>query len=100
MLKVTGITLYPRIYLSDSYEDAIQNHIVNHEFIHVAQIRAQGVVKFYAIYLWNYAKLFIKFRNQQQAYENIPAEAQAYANQWTTPVPANVKIVNGILQEV
>lgn len=99
-LKVTAITLYPRIYLACSYEDAIANHILNHEFIHVAQIRQTGVVKFYIIYLWNYAKNMIKYRNQDTAYRNIPVEADAYLRQEETPVPSNVQMVNGILQEV
>lgn len=99
LLKVTGITLYPRIYLADSYEDAQNNFILNHEFIHVAQIRKQGWVKWYLTYLWNYAKMFAIFRNQNEAYLNIPAEAAAYAGEVTTPYPGNVKLVDGVLQE-
>lgn len=99
MLNVTAITLYPRIYMADTYEDAQKRNILNHEFIHVAQVREQGWIRFYATYLWQYLILFLTYRSQQEAYYHIPAEIEAYSNQATTPVPSNVKLVDGVMQE-
>lgn len=98
-LGYTAITLYPRIYMADSYGDATLNHVLNHEFIHVAQVREVGFVRFYVKYLLDYAVQLIKYRQTQVAYMHIPAEVAAYAHQNDTPVPANVKLVDGILQE-
>lgn len=99
LLSVEGITLYPRILLSDSYEVAYTNRTLNHEFIHVAQIRKLGFLRFYVSYLFDYFVLYLKYRSKQKAYRSIPYEIEAYGNQDSTPIPNDVKMVDGILQE-
>lgn len=98
-LNVTAITLYPRIYLSCDYETAINQDVINHEFIHVRQIRQLGWIKFYIVYLYNYITLYLKLKNQNDAYMHIPAEIEAYSLQASIRYPEDVKLVNGILQE-
>lgn len=85
--------------MSCSYDYALKNNILNHEFIHVAQVRQQGWIKFYATYLWQYFLMLLKYRNQQDAYYHIPAEVDAYAHQATTPMPSDVKLIDGVYQE-
>ena len=85
--------------MSCSYDYALKNDILNHEFIHVAQVRKQGWIRFYATYLWQYLLLYIRYRSQMEAYYHIPAEIDAYDHQDTTPMPSNVKLVDGVMQE-
>lgn len=99
-LNVKAITLYPRIYLAIDCETAVKQNMIAHEFIHVRQIREQGWIRFYVKYLWDYVKQYRTYKNWDEAYYHIPAEVEAYANQNTTPIPANVKYVGNSLEEV
>lgn len=98
-LNVVAITLYPRIYLAIDYKTAIATDVINHEFIHVRQVREQGWLRFYMTYLFDYAKNCFKY-NKLQAYMRIPAEIEAYAEQSNTPYPNTVQIIDGVMKEI
>jgi hypothetical protein len=85
-LKVDGITIYPFIFINCSKQEAMDNRILNHECVHVLQVRKLGWFKFYGLYVAKYAKYWWKFRNQQQAYMAISFEMEAYAEQNVQPV--------------
>jgi hypothetical protein len=76
-----SITLYPFILLSDTKENITKTYLLEHEFIHVAQIRKEGVLKFYTNYLFQFVKNFIKSKDRIEAYMNIPYEIEAYSYQ-------------------
>lgn len=85
-LGMTGITLYPYVLLACSIEEAKTNYILNHEFIHVRQVRQLGWIIFYTTYLWKYLVNLIHYKNQNQAYLNISYEVAAYAGEQTAPI--------------
>lgn len=64
---VEGITLYPFIFYQGEPSTAIRNH----EWIHIDQIRRDGVVKFYFNYL----------RKDLFNYGHGPYEKEAYMKQ-------------------
>ena len=78
LLGVVAITLYPFILFRDAQPGPT---LVNHERIHVAQIRAVGWLRFYAGYLWQYAKGRLRGLDHSAAYRAISYEAEAYAHQ-------------------
>lgn len=98
-LNFTAITLYPYILLAIDYPTSITSKVLAHEFVHVRQIRQQGFLKFYGMYLWMFIKLYIKFRDRDEAYKSIPVEVEAYSTQATNSLPSNLKVINGVLQE-
>jgi hypothetical protein len=71
MLGVAGITLYPFVFLDRSIEDARKCNLVQHEWIHVRQVRKIGWLNFYSMYLYTwlcgvmYADIFF----EKEAYE-------------------------------
>jgi hypothetical protein len=88
-LGVTGITLYPFIFF-DAPADKIPASTLHHEMIHVEQIGRHGFIKFYVLYLWQYATALWATRQQRHtswkswndaAYRSIAFEAEAYARE-------------------
>jgi len=69
ILGVRGIVLYPFVFVNDK----TNKRLVNHELIHIEQIKDCGVLKFYILYLWYWIKLGFKYR------EN-PFEIEAFDN--------------------
>lgn len=72
-----AITLYPFI-LTTFKQGQTPKWIINHELIHVGQIRHVGVVRFYLSYLCYYFAGLIRFGNHRQAYHQIPWEIEAF----------------------
>lgn len=78
LLKVHAIVLYPFIFFAEENPGDV---LVNHEMIHVAQIRRVGALKFYYQYLKQYCSQRISGKTHQQAYRCISFEKEAYDNQ-------------------
>lgn len=94
LLKVSGITLYPFIFIICSYEKACGGHLMAHEWIHIKQVRKHGWLKFYISYLWYFFKARRKGLDQFQAYMAIPYEKEAYENQRLQAVPkSGIKVI-------
>jgi hypothetical protein len=93
LIRVDGITLYPYVLCSGGYEKTL----LNHEFIHVAQVRRQGWFGFYLIYLFDWMRLSIKLR--KHAYFEIPAEVEAFNLQREASHPALVSVDSFTLLE-
>lgn len=76
---IYAITLWPFIFVrSKRWDDAI---LINHELVHIAQFNELFVVGFYAIYVWDYIRGYIKHRDSYKAYRRIRFEQEAYDNQ-------------------
>lgn len=75
-LKVNAIVLYPFVFVKHATSSP---KLTNHELEHVSQMRREGVIRFYAKYLWYYFKGLLRYRNSYLAYYNIPYEAEARA---------------------
>ena len=78
LLKVDGIVLYPYIFCSEKKPSV---KTINHELIHILQVKREGVVRFYFTYL----KEYIQFRKNGfkhvDAYLAISYEIEAYSHQ-------------------
>ena len=70
-----GITLFPFIFLKDEGDD----RIINHESIHIAQYRELFVIGFLFLYLWDFVRGFVKYKNYDDAYRSIRFEREAYS---------------------
>ena len=78
LLKVDGIVLYPFILFSSDIPSQV---LINHELIHVQQIKRIGAVKFYFHYLKEYFQLRLKGNTHHNAYRSISFEKEAYEKQ-------------------
>lgn len=67
LLKVRGIVLFPFVFV----DDKLDSYLVNHELIHVEQVKDCGFLLFYFKYIYWWIKL---------GYYNIPFEIEAYYN--------------------
>lgn len=75
ILKINAIVLYPFVFYCDSHPDT---GIVLHEQVHLNQIKRDGVLWFYAKYLFEYFKGRKGGLTHYQAYRNISYEKEAY----------------------
>ena len=67
-----AMTLYPFIFVKRKHAALFTAKVLNHELIHEAQIKELGLIRFYIMYLWFFAKGGYKRAN--------PFELEAYAN--------------------
>jgi len=81
--NIIAITLPWCVYFR--YEK-VAVHTIRHEVIHLNQKKLHGAFKFYAIYLKDYFKNLIKYRDHRTAYRNIPFEVEAYEKQFDTSI--------------
>jgi hypothetical protein len=70
LLNVGGIVLYPFIFVNNKGN----KKLMNHELIHIEQIRDCGVILFYILYLWYWVKYGFSYRNN-------PFEVEAFDNE-------------------
>jgi hypothetical protein len=77
---VVAIALFGHVFLRYS-EEKYNPNTINHEKIHLAQMRHYGYFKFYFTYLFDYFKLRLRGLSHFRAYRNIPYEIEAYSNQ-------------------
>ncbi len=75
--EIEGIVLYPFILFASP---SPAEHLINHEKIHSDQIKRDGVIQFYARYLWEYFISRRKGLSHQEAYRAISYEKEAYLN--------------------
>lgn len=75
--KVEGIVLWPFVFFASKVPAP---RVENHERIHMAQIRRDGVIKFYATYLKEYFRGRKDGLTHDQAYRKISYESEAYAH--------------------
>jgi len=73
-----AVTLYPLVLYRDAEPGAT---LRTHEAIHVAQVRSVGWLRFYAGYVWQYARGRLRGLGHAAAYRAIAYEAEAYAHQ-------------------
>lgn len=78
ILKVEAIALYPFMFFADERPSV---KTINHELIHILQVRRDGFIRFY----FNYLKEYFIFRKKgfahREAYLAISYEVEAYSNQ-------------------
>lgn len=72
---INGIVLWPFLFYADRNPSP---SILNHEEIHLEQLKRTGVVKFYFFYLSEYFKGRKQGLSHDEAYRNISFEKEAY----------------------
>lgn len=77
VIDVYAITLWPFVFIRDEGNEIT----VRHETIHIKQYNELLVIGFLAIYLYDWLKGVIKYRDTQRAYYQIRFEQEAYENQ-------------------
>ena len=77
-MKIDGITLFPFIFIIKDPPKTL----LNHETIHFIQAKETFIIPFYIIYLFDFIKHYIKYRDTNKAYHLIRFEREAYANQF------------------
>jgi len=87
MIVGKNITIYPFIFLIYDKQTSINTFILQHEYIHILQVRKLGWLKFYSSYILEYLKNLWKYKNFEQAYENISYEVEAYKGMYTQQLP-------------
>lgn len=73
-MRVDGITLYPWVFVRSS-EPSMK--LLNHEWIHYAQVKRVGLPKFYYLYLKEYIQNRLKGMKHYKAYLEISFEKEA-----------------------
>lgn len=82
LLRVGAITLYPFVFCQYDLGFSIARNIVQHEMVHVHQVRALGWFRFYSTYLLDYFKFRLIYKKSHlEAITHMPFEAEAYAHQ-------------------
>jgi hypothetical protein len=78
--KLEGIVLWPFVFISKP-KDKTSPRILKHELTHVAQVRREGPLKFYAKYLYYIYKSREQNGNFQNAFFYNEYEDEAYENE-------------------
>ena len=78
VIEVYAITLWPFIFIRDKGNEIT----IRHETIHIKQYNELLVVGFLILYVFDWLKGLIKYRDKEIAYQNIRFEQEAYGNQW------------------
>ena len=78
LLRVDGIVLYPFMFFSAERPSV---KTINHELIHIQQVRRDGFIRFYFNYLKEYIQFRLKGIPHTEAYLSISYEVEAYSNQ-------------------
>ena len=75
--KVGGITLFPFIIVREKTNKTT----IKHESIHIAQYIELFVIGFLVLYLWDWVRGLIKYKDTNVAYRKIRLEQEAYEYQ-------------------
>jgi len=75
-ITIGAIALFPFVFSVG----VMSTRQKRHETIHFQQQLETGVLGFYLIYLWDYARMRIKGVSGPEAYRQIRAEQEAHAN--------------------
>ena len=75
-IDVTAITLFPFIVSREEMNKVT----LNHETIHIHQQKELFVLFFYMLYVFDWLKGVVKYKDTKKAYYQIRFEQEAYAN--------------------
>ena len=75
-IKISAITIFPFVFS----REIPSQRTIRHETIHFQQFLETGVIGFYLIYFWDYAKARLSGLSGKDAYRKIRAEVEAYEN--------------------
>jgi hypothetical protein len=73
-IKIKAITIFPFIFIDGKGN----KKLVNHEKIHIEQYKELFIIGFLILYLYDWLKNLIVYRDLNLAYKNIRFEKEAY----------------------
>jgi hypothetical protein len=73
-ISIKAITLGPLVFSEEEMDQRVRRH----ETIHFQQYIELGFIGFWCLYLWDYAKGYIKHKDGSKAYYSIRFELEAY----------------------
>lgn len=76
-----AITLYPYVLFGSDRQTSCAQYAVQHEFVHVRQVRKLGWLRFYASYVLQFLLGLLKTRSASQAYIGVSFEREAYTQE-------------------
>jgi hypothetical protein len=82
LIGVGAITLYPFVFVATKRDETPMS-MVQHEWVHVRQLRTLGWFGFYASYLWKYVVGVFRYGSRDKAYMSVSYEVEAYAQEHT-----------------
>lgn len=74
VINIKAITLWPFVFVRGEADE----RLIRHESIHIAQYNELFVVGFLVLYLYDWLKGLIKYKDKQKAYYNIRFEQEAH----------------------
>lgn len=81
LIGVYAITLFPFIFCALDAVSARETGTVEHELVHIGQVKTLGWFGFYRRYLVEYARGRLAGKSHGEAYMAITYEIEAYAHQ-------------------
>tara|TARA_R100001510_G_C7454250_1_gene77689 strand:- start:1 stop:360 length:360 start_codon:yes stop_codon:yes gene_type:complete len=78
-INIGAITLFFLVFSRGKMDKRLKRH----ETIHFQQMLETLVIGFLFLYLWDYVKGYIKYKDGARAYRRIRAEQEAYGNDGT-----------------
>lgn len=79
--SVAAITLWPFIFVRKHPSFSENKILINHETIHIKQYNELLVIGFLVLYLCDWVRGLIKYKDPVKAYNRIRFEQEAYGNQ-------------------
>ena len=76
-INIYAITLYPFIICREEMDEVV----LNHEKIHLAQQKELWIIGFYLLYVYYWLRRRLSGESSLIAYLNIPFEVEAYSNE-------------------
>lgn len=74
IIEINAITLWPFII----FRNKSSERVLRHEMIHIKQYNEMFVIGFLIIYLYDWLKGLIKYKDKEMAYYRIRFEQEAY----------------------
>ena len=90
IIKADGLIIYPYVLLAHSKKKP-KRKALHHEWVHVQQIRKDGLIKFYFDWFAQLIKNLFIYKNCHKAYRNISYESEAYKRMWKINLPKRLE---------
>lgn len=80
--RFVAMTVWPLLFVRKEFDNMEMPFVFNHERIHAAQQKELLLVGFYIIYLYEWIRNLIRYKDSAKAYRMISFEAEAYLNEY------------------
>jgi hypothetical protein len=93
VLRCEAFVFYPFIVFKED-KDKVPKTTVRHELIHIRQLKRDGLIKSTVLYTYYYVKNYLRYKDFDKAYREIPYEKEAYKKErYITLTPEEKEVV-------